>query len=613
MMHKKKPQLAAFLVTITFAFFFISSALLHTSSTLQVDAATAPFVPSSFRNSNKGNSNQIHSLLLQSHRQWYALKTPHDTKLYDILNVRSNATQAEIQKSYRRLSREWHPDKVLVRKMKRERELVKQQQGGEERSDCSNANTTTSTLRPPPPPPPPPPLPPDSETDCKEEEYARDKLAELTQAYEILSDDLTRLLYHRYGIVDGPEDVVRLLNGRMRVDSTMKKSSIAGEEATNGLNGDSSSSSEQGRLMELMGYPIGGFHTHHHHHHTQHRHNTQHRQRLHYLTATITEKLRPLVEGTVSQELFVENIYQECNSLKKSALGAQILRCVGRAYRVEGYRVLRMMEREKRQHGGHQALHWRRRRHSHHKVTDLVRDRWRDAKHLCSAALASTKLAIAEQKLKRVYTEHERRKEQRKTEREERRIVLARGGIGERANGNREELDLISNIGALPGEEEVAGDDFDTGMLSDDEEGDFLDEDNGRVEEELRHLQHQKAIQAILSVSQMEALWKITKIELDQTVRCACQWILSPTDYDGQWHSFFPSEQSPFAEDWQHHTRHCYSSHRSRYSSNQRHDGWVGTTGESVSMEVGRLRAAAALVLVGDIMVECSKEGTSWK
>eukprot|EP01082_Thalassiosira_pseudonana_P013980 g11531.t1 g11531 contig6:10689-11099(+) len=105
--------------------------------------------------------------------------------------------------------------------MKRERELVKQQQGGEERSDCSNANTTTSTLRPPPPPPL---LPPDSETDCKEEEYARDKLAELTQAYE--SDDLTRLLYHRYGIVDGPEDVVRLLNGRMRMDMTMKKLSI---------------------------------------------------------------------------------------------------------------------------------------------------------------------------------------------------------------------------------------------------------------------------------------------------------------------------------------------------------------------------------------------------
>eukprot|EP00986_Skeletonema_menzelii_P017391 scaffold19231_cov69-Skeletonema_menzelii.AAC.1 len=38
-----------------------------------------------------------------------------------------------------------------------------------------------------------------------------------------------------------------------------------------------------------------------------------------------------------------------------------------------------------------------------------------------------------------------------------------------------------------------------------------------------------------------------------------------------------------------------------------------GDYGEVVPMEVGRLRAAAAMVLVGDIMVRCSKEGTSWR
>ena len=38
-----------------------------------------------------------------------------------------------------------------------------------------------------------------------------------------------------------------------------------------------------------------------------------------------------------------------------------------------------------------------------------------------------------------------------------------------------------------------------------------------------------------------------------------------------------------------------------------------GLNGEVVPMEVGRLRAAAAMVLVGDIMVQCSKEGTAWR
>jgi hypothetical protein len=38
----------------------------------------------------------------------------------------------------------------------------------------------------------------------------------------------------------------------------------------------------------------------------------------------------------------------------------------------------------------------------------------------------------------------------------------------------------------------------------------------------------------------------------------------------------------------------------------------VGTTGEVVTTETGRLRAAAAMILVGDIFVHCSKEGTAW-
>jgi len=41
-------------------------------------------------------------------------------------------------------------------------------------------------------------------------------------------------------------------------------------------------------------------------------------------------------------------------------------------------------------------------------------------------------------------------------------------------------------------------------------------------------------------------------------------------------------------------------------------DGWVGGSGQIVDMNEGRMRAAAALVLIGDTLVQCSKDGTSW-
>ena len=37
--------------------------------------------------------------------------SPHDATLYDKLRVAHNATLADITRSYRRLSREYHPDK----------------------------------------------------------------------------------------------------------------------------------------------------------------------------------------------------------------------------------------------------------------------------------------------------------------------------------------------------------------------------------------------------------------------------------------------------------------------------------------------------------------------
>ena len=70
-------------------------------------------VPFFNKHSCSTSSSSSHSsLLLQHHRTIYTNRRPHDTSLYDILNVRPNATLAEIQKSWRRKSLLWHPDKV---------------------------------------------------------------------------------------------------------------------------------------------------------------------------------------------------------------------------------------------------------------------------------------------------------------------------------------------------------------------------------------------------------------------------------------------------------------------------------------------------------------------
>jgi hypothetical protein len=105
---------------------------------------------------------------------------------------------------------------------------------------------------------------------------------------------------------------------------------------------------------------------------------------------------------------------------------------------------------------------------------------------------------------------------------------------------------------------------------------------------------------------QVEALWKISKIELDRTIQEACDVILR------RHHFFFPD----------HYQRQMYtykpnSANNGLNSDSQVDhvsDGWVvSSTGKVIETDVGRLRAAAALVLVGDILVQCSKDGTSWR
>jgi hypothetical protein len=111
-----------------------------------------------------------------------------------------------------------------------------------------------------------------------------------------------------------------------------------------------------------------------------------------------------------------------------------------------------------------------------------------------------------------------------------------------------------------------------------------------QTDEEINEVERLKAQRAMLQSLQVEALWKISKIDLDNTIREACQMILNGEYF------FFPSHQSSRPSEW-----------------NQAGDGWVSHSGNTVDAMEARVRAAAALTLIGDVMVRCSKEGTAWK
>ena len=528
--------------------------------------------------------------------RYYYSKPPHDHRLYEILCVQPNATLNDIKKAWRRLSREYHPDKILPTEREEE----------EEQGDMV--------------------------------ELARQKLSEITHAFEILSDDRTRLLYHRYGLVGGADAAIRLLRHASFSTDSASIYTTTISTATSGMNEEEELHRHR-RLLELMGYSdVTPAQTssrtttcseppeQQQSVNQQQLHQSQQQQkRISYLTTTITERLRPIIEGTTSQETYTDNIYRECNSLKYSPLGAQILRCIGRAYLAEGHRSLRRQRRRKEGTMGskpsfhHPHRHRRHRRHHHHlyKNTDsgLVEremnknalhqpevmvetaiDMWCDAKQYALAAMASGRLVLMERKVKKL--EEDR----------------CRTGTDCTASNvtNDNELDL-----------------------------------------ELKHNQKKKLHEALLSAHQMEALWKISKIDLYRTVRQACRKIVEEPQlmttvaviiggdgHDARHHrrhrhkdeersgnscANFPSwgghqlstpvgHLSPSVDDWR--QNHVLSPpppppppHPSLHEHYHKHH--VKNNG-GLSGEVGRLRAAAAMILVGDVMVQCSKDGTAW-
>jgi curved DNA-binding protein CbpA len=109
-------------------------------------------------------------------------------------------------------------------------------------------------------------------------------------------------------------------------------------------------------------------------------------------------------------------------------------------------------------------------------------------------------------------------------------------------------------------------------------------EDVNLDEDSLREELHEKAMRAKLESLQVEALWKVSKIYLDRAIQEACKRILDGTQF------FFPTHAFSLTEDWV-----------------VGGDGWITSRGQVVSASVGRLRAASGLVLMGNTMIQCSR------
>lgn len=422
-----------------------------------------------WRKSVDANIPDASSTLLRMHRL-YLRQPPHDTGLYDVLQVSPNATAAEISKSYRKLSKRLHPDK-------------------------QQRNTN--------------------------DDSAKRELERVRQAYELLKDDRTRLPYHRHGLLD-LQDAVYLLTGR----------------------GLQSNDPRLRELLRLIGYYAADDDAN-----CSTRRLSQseeHERRVWFLAANLVELVRPVVEGALSEASLMDHVIQHCDRLKGLPLGAQIVRCVGRAYRYTGRRVLRRHKRK----GNARALLL--------PPTQLLdfqesmRDSLRHAKHVATAAVAGGRVVLEERAAKKT-------------------------------NVARSSVPAISDIcwsdgfGAIPGD--------------DDSEHCLIDDEQPPADEEIKLTERRKADAALLESLQVEALWKICKIDLDRTVREACSLIL-----DGEYF-FFPSHLTNDAP---------------RSAAAAGSDGWVGSTGIAVTADVGRLRTASILVRMGDIMVQRSKEGTAW-
>lgn len=463
-----------------------------------------------------GKTPDVSSTILKMH-QLYLNQPPHDTSLYETLQVSPNATTAQISQSYRRLSRKYHPDKQL-----------------------------TSPIN---------------------EKEAAEKLQQVRQAYEILKDDSTRLPYHQYGFTD-PKVALLLLIGpasqQSQIELQEREASLYSLLELTGLDFPSSS------LPIFSSSPASAM--------VQRK--KMHQWRVQTMASRLVEQLRPWVEETVEPGILAHVISQACDEWKVLPLGAQIVRCVGRAYRHAGQDYLQKQRKQNLSRGqleaylfgsyGSKGSRSKKEKLPVSKIPVSVRQQWRKAKGFWSAAWAAGRASVTEQ----VWTIQEKKRQKKRNARQ-----------------NTPSLEYTS-LGE--------GVDFlDPDYLPNSDDDDD-DETRRRMDleelQDMKETQRLKSQQALLQSLQVEALWKVTKIDLDRAVQEACNLIL-----EGH-HSFFPSHQG------------ASSSPFFNADDRPRPDGWISpSSGKAINAEEARIRAAHAMRYIGNIMVQRSKEGTSWK
>ena len=340
-----------------------------------------------------------------------------------------------------------------------------------------------------------------------------------------------------------------------------------------------------------------------------------HQQRKDYLVGTITERLRPMVEGTISQNMFINDVYQECNKIL--FIRGTYITLYWPSISNEGYRALRrsMTSSSSSLSSSRNSLIGGDERSTPTTIiTDGVIDAYRDVKKYSSAAFAGVRLLLSERGMRKFKDEEiirvrssRKRRHQEQFRRRDDDNSGDSGSASDNANNNNDndsDDDYDNNDSYLSSHDDNNHNNFNN------EEQD----DESSFEEVIQRIRRQKTHSALLSAHQMEALWKITKIELDRTVRDACRFVLC--HYGDYYYLNHHHSQTQHHHPWSFSSSSSHPTHPSPSSSipiSPPFDGWVSTKGEVVQLHVGKLRAAAAMILIGDIFVRSSKEGTSWK
>jgi curved DNA-binding protein CbpA len=565
-------------------------------------------------------------------------RPPHNPYLYHLLQIPYNATILQIQRSYRRLSRLYHPDKF--------RWIDHNTTNNNSNTNTNNGITTI--------------LSDDRDERPKENRHLilqqqqqkerQQQLALIRAAYDILQDDTKRFLYHRHGLFcqQQQQQQSHFSNSvQQDIMSILYPSKLCVDYHSSNNNVLSYDDAAIHRLHTWMGFsddiiPDNArtmlFSD-----------QTKKEERIQNVVLYIVERIRPILEGSfgthpnhhdpllrscwlhptqqIALQHVLSDIAQQCDQCKFVPLGASIIRCIGRAYKYEGRRILR-------QYPSPQPLQllpppkpkndrptYRVGLTSIRTITtiplgrfhDTVRNTFRHWKHVSTAAIAGSRVLMQE---RTVSSSSSSSSSSSTTMMPPPPVVAttttsAATMVDERALGsihyNNDDQDDNDSNNDYHDHEPIS--DFDNDM------------DANNNEEMQMHT-------ALLESLQIEALWKVYKIELDDIIRQAARqvlWFRTHAHSHTYINPFLPSYLSDYP------TAHSNTpSSNVRGSSSSNVHGYIGsspgvstnlypamlwtehdTTTESATMMTRRCMAII-LIRIGEVMVERSKVGTSW-